>query len=403
MSDPPNGNTPPAVGTLSAPPAPEGNGHSPSPVFANPPAYLNDSLTDAERLLRFAAESGIAVDDVTREHVLEARSAAGNGWSEETAANLITALTTLAALVRPVSAASLKYCYEDPVPTVRNYFTMAIWLAVFIVPFSVASFLVSAISTTMRTDIATGDALAVKLQTELGYSEQKAAATEAPQQPCTPFPPGESVQPPPNIDANEVVTELQQYAATIRSIDARARQLKWLVPNREPDPCGRYRKLPEKLHQIFQLPAGLPNFAQAAQDRTTLYQDIRYFGQNLLEDESFFYGAITTCILPVLYALLGTCAYLLRSFEQQMASRTFIPSEANSARFLIAGIGGGVVGLFNNNFTISAGATVPPLALAFLVGYAVDVFFTFLEGLLQTFTRGQGGAPAPAKTNTPAQ
>lgn len=402
MSDPPNGNTP--LATVSAPPAPEGNGHSPSPIFANPPAYLNDSLTDAERLLRYAAESGIAVDDVTREHVLEARSAAGNGWSEETAANLITALTTLAALVKPVSAASLKYCYEDPLPTVRNYFKMAIWLAVFIVPFSVASFLVSAISTTMRNDIATGDALAVKLQTELGFSEQKAAAVGAgPQQPCTPFSPGDPVQPPANIDTNEVIAELQQYASAIRSIDARARQLKWLVPNREPDPCGRYRKEPQKLHQIFQLPAGLPNMAQAAQDRTTLYQDIRYFGQNLLEDESFFYGAITTCILPVLYALLGTCAYLLRSFEQQMASRTFIPSEANSARFLIAGIGGGVVGLFNNNFTISAGATVPPLALAFLVGYAVDVFFTFLEGLLLTFTRGQGTSPAPAKANTSPQ
>ena len=32
-------------------------------------------------------------------------------------------------------------------------------------------------------------------------------------------------------------------------------------------------------------------------------------------------------------------------------------------------------------------ASVPPLAIAFLVGYAVDVFFAFLEGLLQAFTK----------------
>lgn len=54
------------------------------------------------------------------------------------------------------------------------------------------------------------------------------------------------------------------------------------------------------------------------------------------------------------------------------------PSETNLARFLIAGIGGAVVGLFNN-LNITQGASIPPLALAFLVGYAVDVFFAFLE------------------------
>jgi hypothetical protein len=174
-----------------------------------------------------------------------------------------------------------------------------------------------------------------------------------------------------------------------------------LIPNQEPDPCGAIRKDPLRVHEVFQLPAGLPNLAQAAQDRTTLYQDIRYFAQNVLDDESFFYGAIATCILPVLYALLGTCAFLLRSFEQQMSTRTFIPSEVNSARFLIAAIGGAVVGLFNN-FSITQGASLSPLALAFLVGYAVDVFFAFLEGLLQMFTRTPGSTAA-VKSRTAAE
>jgi putative flippase GtrA len=78
-----------------------------------------------------------------------------------------------------------------------------------------------------------------------------------------------------------------------------------------------------------------------------------------------------------------------------MMTKTYVPSSANSARFLIAGIGGGVVGLFNN-FTVTQGASIPPLAIAFLVGYAVDVFFAFLEGLLQTFTRARGGASPQA-------
>jgi len=62
---------------------------------------------------------------------------------------------------------------------------------------------------------------------------------------------------------------------------------------------------------------------------------------------------------------------------------------------MIAAIAGAVVGLFNN-FTISQGASIPPLAIAFLVGYAVDVFFSFLEGLIQAFTKNKSAAvPAP--------
>jgi hypothetical protein len=97
-----------------------------------------------------------------------------------------------------------------------------------------------------------------------------------------------------------------------------------------------------------------------------------------------FYGAINSCILPILYALLGTCAYLLRTFEDQMSTRTFIPTVANSARFLIAAIGGTVIGLFGG-FTSQASAS--PLALAFLVGYGVEIFFAFLEGLIKSFTK----------------
>jgi hypothetical protein len=77
-----------------------------------------------------------------------------------------------------------------------------------------------------------------------------------------------------------------------------------------------------------------------------------------------------------------------------MKTRTFTMSVANSARFLIAGIGGAVVGLFNN-FSVTQGASIPPLAVAFLVGYAVDVFFAFLDSLLQSFTRTRSAATAP--------
>jgi hypothetical protein len=401
-----------------------------SAVFATPPAYFADALVDSELLLKYAAESGIVIDDVTRNSVLQARAVAETGWTEETAANLIAALTRLSVLVRPVTAASLRATSDGIRPTVRGYFIMAICLAALIIPFSVASFLVTSISNTLRADIATANDLAVKLDTQTHPPEATAPTTTtptpvvpaiqtnaralnaAPSPASSPAPAAvklrksdfepcsiKSTEAPPaplpaNVNQADVISELQQYATTIRSIDARARQLNALVLWSEGDPCAGIRKNPVALHKVFELPAGLPNLAQAAEDRTTVYQEVRFFAQSLLEDTSFFYGAITSCILPALYALLGTCAYLLRTFEQQMSTRTFIPSDANSARFLIAGIGGAVIGLFNN-VAITQGASIPPLALAFLVGYAVDVFFAFLEGMLQSFTRNVN-APPPA-------
>ena len=126
---------------------------------------------------------------------------------------------------------------------------------------------------------------------------------------------------------------------------------------------------------------------------------MRHFAQSVQETISTFYGAIATCILPVLYALLGACAFLLRSFEKQIKTRTFTLADAHLARFLIAGISGAVVGLFNN-FNITQSASIPPLAIAFLVGYAVDVFFSFLEGLLQTFNRVRTNTGSPAASAT---
>ena len=355
--------------------------HGPPATYSELPGYFLEALADAERLLKYAAETGVEIDDATRDHVLQARAAHVSEWTEETAANLLTALTKLAAQLRPVTAASLKACSDETRPTVRTYWVVALCIAAVTVPFSLASFVSSAISSAIRTDIATANDLAVKLRTQLG-------------------PPGATPQPtvPAEPDA-VVIGELQQFASCIRAIDARARQLNVLLFHAERDPFVSIRSDPAAVHKKFQLPTGLPNFAVAADERTVVFQDVRYFAQSLLDDVSFFYGAITACVLPALYALLGTCAYLLRTFEQQMSTRTFIPSAANSGRFLIAAIGGGVVGLFNN-FTITQGASVPPLAIAFLVGYAVDVFFAFLEGLLQVFTRNTPASPTPSGAQT---
>jgi len=270
---------------------------------------------------------------------------------------------------------------------------VAICLAIVIVPFSLASFVASAISSAIRTDIITANDLAAKLRVQLGPppTVTQTAASTAGNSGKLGSAPAASL----TASNDAVIAELQQFATTIRAIDARARHLNVLVLGVERDPFANIRKDPSAIHNTFELPRGLRNFAVAAADMTAVYQDVRYFAQSLVDDVGFFYGAISACLLPVLYALLGTCAYLLRTFEQQMTTRTFTPSIADSARFLVAAIGGAVVGLFNN-FTITQAASIPPLAIAFLVGYAVDVFFVFLEGVLHAFTKGGATSQTPS-------
>lgn len=376
---------------------------------SKPHDYLA-ALENAELLLKYAAETGIQIDPKIRNSILQARTVRSNGWNEGTTASLLTALTDLAAQVKPVTVRSLQ-CSQKDIFWVRfGYYMAAISLALVIGTFSVATFVASALSNAIRAHIVTANELAVKLRVQLGPLPKSMInagkriieplglkSSSAPDSSTsTPSPSGD----PKDINANDVIGELQQFATTIRAIDARARQLNWLVflvPYPIPDPFADIRDQPPKIDDKFELPEGLPNPAQATSDRNAVYQEVRYSAQNILDEVSFCYGAITACILPVLYALLGACAYLLRSFKRHIRNQTYIPDYANSARFIIAAIGGAVVGLFNN-FSITQVPSISPLAVAFLVGYAVDVFYAFLDGLLQKFIKNGLVPPLPAST-----
>jgi hypothetical protein len=371
---------------------------SDNPEISRPLPDFPQAVDHAMRLLVYAAETGRPVDDATRASVLHAKTAAATGWDETIAGNLLAALTKLSDDLKPVTANSLEAsCDRITKPTITNLRMWAGFLAVPIVIFSILGFVTASISGAIRTDITSANELLVKLRSELGTPSAPRKGTP------------EKPELADGLNESDIITQLQQYAATVRTIDARSRQLNLLVLGAERDPFTKLRwnrdlSLKENqanqqsLKEMFQLPVGLPNMPQALDNLTVTYQDVRSFGQDVLDLVSVSYGAITTCLLPILYALLGTCAYLLRSFEEELRTMTFTPSSrANWARFLIAGIGGAVVGLFGN-FSISDGASISPLAFAFLVGYAVDVFFSFLEGLLQSFTKPKPPLAEKART-----
>jgi hypothetical protein len=194
-----------------------------------------------------------------------------------------------------------------------------------------------------------------------------------------------------------VIEDLTQFAQAVRAIDADATKLNVFVLYTERPPFSYSRSG----RNMLELKPGLTDLTQQADQRVQVFQQVRYFAQSVQKDASIWYGAIASCILPLLYAILGALAYLLRSFEQQVQTRTLRYADGHAARFAIAAIGGFVVGLFN--VSIVQTATISPLAIAFLVGYAVDVFFSFLQGLIQTFGRSHADGTPQGASNAKAQ
>ncbi|MGX7000498.1 hypothetical protein [Caballeronia sp. KNU42] len=115
--------------------------------------------------------------------------------------------------------------------------------------------------------------------------------------------------------------------------------------------------------------------------KLAVYQDIRAMAQDAERTSDILWAAITTYVLPVLYAVLGSLAFILRDLSEQSVSKTFHPTHGrfvNRVRLVIAVIVGTVIGLFDN-FWHDSVVSASPLAIAFIGGYAANTFFAFLD------------------------
>lgn len=357
------------------------------------PDSLLEKLQDAELMLAFAAESGVELDPKIRTQVFTARVAETNGqWTVEVAEDLLSAITTLAEKLYPVTVDSVKLCPNSAQADkmLRFYRSVALILAFVIMPFSFATFVGGELTKTINQDLDTGNKLAVTVGSVDEFST----------------PSGQNAK-----ERTEAIRTLQEFAANTRSLYAHAKQLdRLLLANTIAVPYAHEKTDQDYRKDDLELPPDLTNLAGVATKRISVYQGIRYFAQTVQGTVTVIYGAFGTCVLPVLYALLGSAAYLLREFEQQLRTRTLTQTDAHVAHFVVAGISGAVVGLFSNFNTGSTGGMVPfnfgqsslasPLATAFLVGYAVDVFFSFLEGIIQSFNRSRSSAAASPTTRT---
>jgi len=321
-----------------------------------------DILTKAELLLTYAADNGVEVGETDRRAIYNFRLTDKKDKNADTVDALFLAYMKLSKAVTPRTAESITETSLERNRGVQKYRKIAFVLSMFVIPFSVLSFVSSAISTKIGQEIDDGNSLILQLRDGLGPNFANKE----------------------KLNNSDIIMKTQQLSTIMRALHETGNEIGYtlfgLMPPTPLDPKA--------------IPAGLPDVSDTITKMIPEFQVLRQYGQTGRDLVAVIYGAISTCILPVLYALLGVCAKLLGQFEQQIRTRTYVQSEANSAHFVVAAIAGGVVGLFNN-FTLGQSASIPPLAFAFLIGFSVDVFLSFLETLSQSFLKRTDPEPRP--------
>ena len=349
---------------------------------------LARAVDETQVLLRYAGQAGIEVQAQTVSALMHAKICVeARRVPADAAVDFYAAYARLAARLAPVTIDTLSVPDETTRARLKQYGMLSVSLAILVVIFSVLTFVTTSMMQDIEAGIGHGNELAVKLRDQVGAprigntnDDGCGATVSAPDPPIA------------ATDTHQLIGELQDFAATIRGMLKTALKLNFLVlgwetnPLDNPNLASDWRLDPRAK---LQLDPALMNFRKDLLCKITTYEDVRDFAQNVRTDTLAVYGALAAYFLPVLYALLGAYAYNLRDFSERVKRRTYHPSSyANSARTIAAMTAGAIISLFNN---FGQAAALSPLAVAFLVGYGVEVFFAFLDTLLAAFKSNGNG------------
>jgi hypothetical protein len=108
-------------------------------------------------------------------------------------------------------------------------------------------------------------------------------------------------------------------------------------------------------------------------------------------------------VLPMLYGLLGACAFVLRKLSDEIDKLTYAHDARvrYALRLNIGLLSGLAIGWFVKPASGDPSlVSLSPLALAFVAGYGSELFFVALDRLVQAFAPSQGAASTTVRETT---
>jgi hypothetical protein len=336
---------------------------------------LGKAIGIATHLLTIAAENGKTIEPDIAVPIAEAVQAAQHGTlPPQVGAAFWKAFSRLSQLVQPVSAASFAPEYlRSAKSQQRAYTKWAVGLLLVLVPLSICAFIVS----TLNGEITSLAAAICGSEPALQCDRSSPLAA----------------QPVPTAELKHI--QDVNYAVYVIYKDLRSLNLLMLrTPAKangvykcytrdpkahDPKPSGRKSEDCPKEHADEDV-----DYAHSFEAAVYLARDLRLSSERT-------YGVLGAYVLPSLYAMLGACAFGLRNLLNARALT--VASTAASAplvRLVLAALVGFIVGLFTD-FTKTLSPS--PLAAAFLVGYALEIFFSFLDTMIEATKPAAKSAP----------
>ena len=231
---------------------------------------------------------------------------------------------------------------------------------------SVVLFLMDSTSDQVGTMLATQNAASLKLWSNLEYYEHRTHADET-------LPPG----------LMEDVVEFSRTTANIIKTTHRLTFDHLLAPSASWENARKYIK-PVGVNQTafthLTVDPDLKNTEIVSEGmyQIRLYQAIREYAQDSAAIDKSYVAAVSTYILPCLYALLGAFLYTCRSPAHRRHSDRI---EGHGSRYAMAFILGATISVFSS--VIPKDLVLSPLAIAFLAGYSIDAFTSRLDAVVE--------------------
>lgn len=347
-----------------------------------------DVFDDSELLLEFAASNGrlpaaeasngAGEFNLVRDLLIASKAARDGRLSCDILGRFWIAYARLSSLTRPVTAASIRA--SDNHMILMKF--SAIVLVFLVISFSMLLFMVNSTTSDINDLVEQQNSAALKLWSDLQMLTTNGADQA---QPAEAADIASTAQRDTTIKEH-VFEEMVEFSRKSNWLLESASRLNfWFAfPGTHLDikEVTFNRENPDKITGLLISPelSLASDLRQEGIKQIKAYQLIRNYALALYKTNTLIYGSITTYLLPTIYALLGAFLYGFRLYSRLIRRREYLGSAAHSARYFIAAIAGLVVGLFGSLFPKSV--SLPPLAIAFLVGYAVEAFFSRLDDVI---------------------
>jgi hypothetical protein len=349
------------------------------------------ALDAAGWLLEYAASNGKltgqpgGADEATIRGVLLAREAATSGpLSADQAVSFWLAFDRLARLVKPVTARSIQSSRRVSLSQTKLWATLTVSG---VITFSIFLFMCNATLNETWDLIDQQNGAALKLWSDVQMLRTQAAQGRGDvRADANGDRNGEADGAPSSVLVERVFDDMVEFSRKSSWLLQSASRLNyWFTPpwmRVSPKPVVFNASNRDGLDHL-NVPPDIGTIADVEREAETqikIYQNIRDYALGLWKSKSLLYTSLSTYFLPTAYALLGAFLYGFRLYSRLIRRNLFMQSAAHSARYYIAAITGLVVGLFGSLLPKDFGLS--PLAIAFLFGYAVEAFFSRLDGLI---------------------